>query len=106
MFPVRGVDGADNVVLVGTSTGTIDFGGGPLTTTGPTALVLAKFDGAGAHLWSQSASSTGVTPLMVVAAPTTGDLVVAGGLGGIVDLGGGPLTTAGQNDALVAAMAP
>ena len=44
-----------NVIVSGQFMGTIDFGGGPLTTSGPSAdaIYLAKLDAAGNHVWSK-----------------------------------------------------
>jgi hypothetical protein len=35
--------GADNAILFGTATGTVDFGGEPLVSTAITSMFLAKF---------------------------------------------------------------
>src|SRR5258706_7093467 len=48
------VDVAANVFIAGTFPGSIDFGGGKLTSTGASDLFLAKFDPAGTPLWSKS----------------------------------------------------
>ena len=42
-----------NVVVTGKIYGTVDFGGGPLTSAGDSDVFVAKFDGAGKHLWSK-----------------------------------------------------
>ena len=47
------VDGARNVLVTGEFRGTVDFGGGPLSSAGDRDIFLAKYDAAGAHLWSQ-----------------------------------------------------
>ena len=43
----------DSIHLVGILRGTIDLGGGPLTTSGDAALV-AKRDAAGDHVWAKT----------------------------------------------------
>jgi uncharacterized protein (AIM24 family) len=49
-------DSSGNVVLTGTFRGTVDFGGGLLTSAGSDDIFLAKFDGNGTHLWIGRAS--------------------------------------------------
>ena len=51
---VRGiaVDGWGNVIITGPSSGTVDFGGGPLTSEGFADCYIAKFSSGGEHLWS------------------------------------------------------
>jgi hypothetical protein len=47
------VDGAGNVLLTGDFDGTVDFGGGPLTSAGSDDIFVAKLDAQGNHLWSK-----------------------------------------------------
>ncbi|WP_437821898.1 DNRLRE domain-containing protein [Sorangium sp. So ce1078] len=70
------VDGAGNVIVLGSYFGVIDLGGGPLTSSPvDDGMYLAKFDAAGNHVWSQIVSGT--TQGAAVAAAPSGDLVVA-----------------------------
>ncbi|WP_437692762.1 outer membrane protein assembly factor BamB family protein [Sorangium sp. So ce176] len=46
-------DAAGNYYVTGAFEGTVDFGAGPLTSTGPTDVFLLKLDPAGALLWSK-----------------------------------------------------
>ncbi len=99
------VDGAGNVVLVGTFTGSLDLGGGPLASAGGVELFVAKLDGAGQHLWSRrvegdfsvfEASPDGV------AVDGAGNVFLAGSVRGAADLGGGAVAP-GAGDALLVA---
>jgi hypothetical protein len=45
------IDSAGNVVVTGYFQGTVDFGGGPLTTAGEDDIFVAKLDSSGNHLW-------------------------------------------------------
>jgi uncharacterized protein (AIM24 family) len=84
-------DSSDNLLLTGYHLfGTVDFGGGPLTTS-DTSAVVAKFDPSGTHDWSQMFDdiSAGVTILP----DSTDNVVLTGNFSGIVDFGGGPLTS-------------
>ena len=92
------VDGAGNVLVTGNFTGTVDFGGGPLTAVG-TQSFLVKFDAAGNHLWSQTfGRGSGLS----VAVDGAGNVLVTGNFTGTVDFGGGPLVSAGGSDIFVA----
>ena len=53
------VDVNGDVLVTGRFSGTVDFGGGPLTSAGGYDIFVAKFSGVdGAHLWSQRFGST------------------------------------------------
>ncbi|MDH3215143.1 MAG: SBBP repeat-containing protein [Candidatus Krumholzibacteria bacterium] len=90
------VDGSANVVLTGRITGTVDFGGGPISGGN---MFIAKFDSSGAHVWSQafSANANGVT------VDPAGNVLVTGGFDN-VDFGGGPLV--GPSDIYVVKFDP
>jgi hypothetical protein len=101
------VDGAGASVLVGHASGTIDFGAGStLGTTGPYAPFLAELDADGNHVHSRTFPSsggfTGQPTLTHVAIDSGGNIVVAGSFEGTMDLGAGPLTSAGFRDVVVA----
>ncbi|WP_437911056.1 DNRLRE domain-containing protein [Sorangium sp. So ce327] len=70
------LDGAGNVIVLGSFSGSLDLGGGPLASS-PAAqgTYLAKFDAAGNHVFSQVVS--GAPGDGEVAATWSGDLVVA-----------------------------
>src|SRR3990170_6282915 len=54
------VDGNGDVLLTGSFQGTVNFGGGNLTSAGLEDIFVAKYSGAdGAHLWSKRFGSTG-----------------------------------------------
>jgi hypothetical protein len=86
--------GADGSMLVAVLySGTIDFGGGPLTSTGPNALAVASFDGLGNLLWAKSfGSGNSSFTLGSLAANASGTAIVTAGYTGGVDLGGGQLS--------------
>jgi len=88
------VDGGDNVVITGSFTGTIDFGGGILTSAGNQDLFLAKFDSNGNHLWSQRfGDATWIQVGHSVDVDDDGNVVVSCECRGTTDFGGGPLTS-------------
>lgn len=88
------VDAAGAVTLTGTSTGTIDFGGGPLVSMGGTDLFVAKLDGAGQHVWSRQYGGFGDQSGWGVAADSSsGRTFLIGRYEVGIDLGGGALTS-------------
>jgi hypothetical protein len=98
-----GIDGAGDVIVAGGFYGTVNFGGGALTSAGLEDIVLLKYNSAGGFLWSKrvgGASDELVNSLAVDT--TTGEFVASGHFAGSVNFGGGNLTSAGANDAFVA----
>jgi hypothetical protein len=85
--------GADGSMLAAVVyAGTIDFGGGPLTSSGTNALAIAGFDNLGNFLWSRSVgSASSAFTIGSIAASAAGTVILTGGYSGAVDLGGGPL---------------
>lgn len=102
---------ADGFLMTGDLVNTVDFGGGPLSTQvqdgNSSDLYVAKFDGAGAHVWSKSFGED-ASPLqreqggLALGLEPGGNIVVAGVFGKSLDLGGGTLVTAvGLRDAFL-----
>ena len=88
------VDGAGSVVLAGEFDGTIDFGGGTLTSSGLGSLYLAKLDEAGAHVFSAAwggPDALSLASAKSVAVDAAGNIAVSGYTTGFVDLGDGAL---------------
>ena len=100
------VDGSGNTVVAGYFAGTVDFGGGPLTAAGANDIVVAKYSGSGAHLWSRRFGGTGDDQAEAVAVDAGGNIVVAGTFSNTVDFGGGPLTSVSSADIFVAKYTP
>ncbi|WP_434048439.1 MULTISPECIES: hypothetical protein [Sorangium] len=91
----------DDVVLAGDFKGTIDFGGASLTNTsdGRRPAFVARLNAAGQHLWSKQ--FVGTLSISGLSVDTSGDVIIAGGQGGSVDYGGGPL---GPDDRLASGL--
>ncbi len=94
-------DASGNVYLGGRFSGSMSFGGPTLTALLVDAY-LAKLDASGNHVWSKSFGDASDQAVTDVAIGPSGEVVVVGYLEGTADLGGGPLTSAGQYDVLVA----
>jgi hypothetical protein len=99
-------DAAGNVVVVGQFAGTVDFGGGPLTSAGGQDIFVAKLDPNGGHLWSKRYGDAAEQFGASVAVDDGGNVVVVGYFAGAVDFGGGPLPSAGGQDIFVAKLDP
>jgi len=98
------VDSGGNVVIVGTASGTVNFGGGPITASGYT-IVVAKFSAAGTHLWSRGIGDSFSNSGNAVAVDPSGNIAVTGAFSGQVNFGGGVLTSAGV-DIFLAKLSP
>ncbi len=98
------IDGAANVLFAGVLKGTADFGGGLMTGPG---RFLVKFDELGTHQWStvfaNEVTFYGPNP---IAADTDGNVFLPGTFSDTIDLGGGPLTSAGGEHLFLAKFDP
>ncbi|MBI1956110.1 MAG: SBBP repeat-containing protein, partial [Acidobacteria bacterium] len=93
------VDSSGNVVVTGFFNGTVDFGGGGLTSAESNDIFVAKYSGAeGSHLWSKRFGSTSTDQGLGVAVDSSDNVVVTGLFTGTVNFGGGNLTSAGAED--------
>ena len=85
------VDGAGNVLITGSFAGSVDFGGGVLTSAGANDIFVAKLDPNGAHLWSKRFGAAQEQSGRGIAADATGNVYVTGNFIGSVNFGGGAL---------------
>lgn len=99
------VDAAGNVFVTGYFDGTINFGGGGLTTGGLTDIFLVKLDAAGAHLWSKSFPAAGPQYGASLAVDPMGDVALLASGFNTVNFGGGGLVGAGDYDIFLAKFA-
>jgi hypothetical protein len=99
-----------SVVLAGYFKGTLDFGGGPMSSSVGHDLFVAKFDPKGDYLWSKhfpterkecTADDCNLDRIALVA-DGEGDIVLSGHFQGAVDFGGTALTSNGGTDLFVA----
>jgi hypothetical protein len=101
---VRGiaVDAAGNVVFTGAFRGTVDFGGGPLTSAGGRDVFLVKLDKDGDHVWSRHYGDGDSQAALSVTTGVGGTIAITGDFSGTVNYGGGVLTETGLGDIFVA----
>jgi hypothetical protein len=81
------VDGANNVYVSGAFKGTVDFGGGPLTSTGSTAIFVLKLDVNGGFVWARKIDSNDFSNPRSVIATNGNSVVVAGSFFGSITVG-------------------
>ena len=109
------VDGNGNIVITGNFIGSVDFGGGALTSAGGDDIFVAKYSAAGAHVWSKRFGDpfafVGGDIGKHVAIDTRANcdgrngancVLLTGYFLGTADFGGGPLSGAGSTDVFVA----
>lgn len=102
------VDGTGGIAVFASGDGTIDFGGGPLTSAGGPMgggdIFVAKFDSSGKHLWSRRFGDGQVQSSAGIAVGGSGDVVLTGDFGGLLDFrgGSGPLMNVGGDDIFLA----
>lgn len=96
------VDAMDATFITGESFGTVDFGGGALTSAGLTDVYLAKLDAAGNHVWSKKFGNNLTQSGQAVAVDAGGNVVIAGYFQGSVLFGSATLSSSGGGDMFVA----
>ena len=95
-------DSEGNILVAGSFSGTVDFGGGPLISVGGQDISLVKLDAAGNHFWSRRYGDDLDQTGAGVAVDSVGNVLVTGALAGEVNFGGGPLASAGGSDVFLA----
>ena len=99
------VDRNGNAIVTGSFNYSVDFGGGALNSASPgfSDIFLVKYSAAGVHQWSRQFGDSGNDTGYGVTADTSGNVVVTGSFVGVVDFGGGWLTSnLNSNDIFVA----
>jgi len=96
------LEASGNLLVGGFFSEEIDCGGGPLASAGSTDAWVARLDSNGKHLFSARFGDAGSQAVSGIAAAKDGGFVVVGDFDSTIDLGGGPLASAGMEDAFVA----
>jgi len=97
------VDGSGNVVVTGYYSGTVNFGGGSLSSiNGGTDIFVAKYSSSGGYVWAKSYGGSSIDMAKAIAVDHSGNVVVTGYYQGTANFGGGSWTSAGGNDIFVA----
>ena len=97
------VDKNGQLIVVGDVAGSTDFGGGVVAYPGNStqAMFVAKFDGAGNHLWSHIYGTSGTQRADRVTTDSMSNVVLVGGLIGTVNFGPFNVTSAGAGNQTV-----
>jgi hypothetical protein len=96
------VAGSGDVVVGGSFAGTLNLGGGALTSAGGNDMFLATLNSAGAHLWSKRFGGASADDVTAVALDGTGNIYLGGSISWTVNMGGGSLVAAGSTDGVLA----
>lgn len=90
------------VVVTGELSGTVDFGGGPVTSGADPDVFVVRYSSGGAHVATAVLGGEGQKTAGAVAVDSAGRALVTGRFAGTLDLGGVEVASQGQNDAFVA----
>jgi hypothetical protein len=93
-------------LVVGEMEGTVDFGGGGLTSAGGFDAFVVEVDTAGAHKWSDAFGGASDDAALAVARDAAGNRILAGYFQNKIDFGTGALVGKGGRDAFVAKLDP
>jgi membrane-bound inhibitor of C-type lysozyme len=97
------VDGATGrIAITGNFTGSVDFGGGTMTSAGGNDGFIATFEPDGTFIAQRQFGDAGNQFGEALAWSSENELFVTGYFAGSVNLGGGTLTSAGANDIFLA----
>lgn len=94
-------DGLGNLLVAGGFHGTIDLGGGPLTSAPQGDAFLAKLDCAGNLIWAKQLDGATIgahAQIWSFGVDASGGILASGDLQGTVDFGSGPITSSGLKD--------
>ncbi|PCC71923.1 hypothetical protein SAMN02745121_03273 [Nannocystis exedens] len=106
MFDDLLADPDGNLLVVGRLWDVADFGGGPVPASGGEDAFIAKYGPAGELLWVRTYGDEFEQRARGIALAPDGDILVTGSFRGQIDLGGGPLASAGYDDVFVARLTP
>jgi hypothetical protein len=82
-----------DILLSASYSGTLDLGGGPLTSAGATSVAVGRLSASGSTLWSRSLGGVGASVAWgQAAADATGSAELVLTVTGAADLGGGPVS--------------
>ena len=94
-------DPAGNVILTGGFFSSINFGALDIQSAGLSDIFVVKLDPDGAYLWANTYGDASDQVAGGVGADAAGNIVLTGGFQGMVNFGGGPLTSAVSYDFLL-----
>ena len=91
----------DSSYITGNFQGTVDFGGGDVTSAGNTDIFVLKLNSSGTFQWVNTYGSTSSDAGNGITVDSSGNAYITGYFQGTVDFGGGDVTSAGNLDIFV-----
>ena len=97
------IDSNDNIYLTGNFRGTVDFGGGDVSSNPSTNayIFLVKFNSSGVFQWVYTAGGTGVDDVRSLGLDSSDNPYITGSFQSTVNFGGGNTTAANTNDLFI-----
>ncbi|HYE78479.1 MAG TPA: hypothetical protein VEI97_10870, partial [bacterium] len=100
------VDTDGNLLITGTFTGAVDFGGGVRTAVGSYDVFVLKLGPDGAYIWDKTFGGIGLDNVVDIARASANQIWITGSFSDPIDFGNGPLTSAGSEDIFLAKLDP
>tara|TARA_Y100000287_G_scaffold183696_1_gene183232 strand:+ start:126 stop:1970 length:1845 start_codon:yes stop_codon:yes gene_type:complete len=94
------IDSNDNIYMLGTYRGTVDFGAGDVVAT-DADIFLIKFNSSGVFQWVYTAGGTGFDDSRALALDSNDNPYITGSYSNTVNFGGGNITAANTNDLFI-----
>lgn len=95
---------AGEVVLAGSFAGSINFGALDVQSAGLSDAFVVKLDADGIYQWEKRFGDAAEQAVYGAVIDAAGDILAIGGFQGMVDFGGGPLSSAVSNDVFILKM--
>ena len=95
------VDSSSNSYISGYFEGTVDFGGGDVTSAGNPDIFVLKLDSSGVSQWANTYGGTSTDRGYGIAVDSSGNSYITGYFEGTVDFGGGDITATANSDIFV-----
>ncbi|WP_437997557.1 SBBP repeat-containing protein [Sorangium sp. So ce185] len=100
------VDGDGSTIIAGNFDGSLDIGGARLVGHETDDIFVIKLGPSGAPVWSKSFGDDNIQHVQRISTDADGNVLLIGHFRGTIDLGGGPLVSAGARDIFVAKLDP
>jgi uncharacterized membrane protein YgdD (TMEM256/DUF423 family) len=95
------VDSSGNSYITGHFGGTVDFGGGNVTSAGSDDIFVLKLNSSGTFQWVKTFGGTSYDVGFAITVDSSGNSYITGYFYGTVDFGAGNVTSAGSDDIFV-----
>jgi len=100
------VDSSGNSYITGYFEGTVDFGGGNVTSAGAADIFILKLNSSGTFQWVNTYGGTSTDVGQGIAVDSSGNSYITGSFQGTVDFGSGDITPSGFDDIFVLKVNP